>query len=37
MKEDYNWFLDKYGELFEKYGESYIAIKQRRVLGVYKT
>lgn len=32
---DYQWFLDNYDELYQKYGESYIAIKNQHVLGVY--
>lgn len=32
---DYQWFLDNYDELYQKYGDSYIAIKNQKVLGVY--
>ena len=37
MNEDYNWFLNNYHELFHKYGESYVVIKNQKVIGVYKT
>ena len=32
---DYKWFLDNYRQLFEKYGVSYLAIKNQNVLGAY--
>ena len=32
---DYKWFLEHYKELYEKYGESYLAIKNQTVLGAY--
>jgi len=32
---DYKWFLENYKELYEQYGESYLAIKNRTVLGAY--
>ncbi|MCQ2551481.1 MAG: hypothetical protein MJ146_04765 [Clostridia bacterium] len=36
MKEkDYNWFLDNYENLYEKYGSKFIAIKDEKILGVY--
>lgn len=37
MQEDYNWFLEKYNELYATYGECYLAIKNKKVLGAYKT
>ncbi len=37
MNEDYRWFLKNYKELFDKYGESYVVIKNQKVIGVYKT
>ena len=35
--DDFNWFLENYGELYERYGRSFLAIKDKRVLGVYKS
>jgi len=34
---DYEWFLTHYAELYQKYGEAYIAIKNQMVLGAYET
>lgn len=34
---DYQWFIDHYAELFEKYGTSYISIKDSKVLGSYSS
>ena len=34
---DYKWFLENYRQLFEKYGISYLAIKEKKVLGVYSS
>lgn len=33
--DDYNWFVDHYDELYQKYGPSFLAIKDRHVFGVY--
>ena len=32
---DFNWFLEHYNELYERYGRSFLAIKDERVLGTY--
>ena len=34
---DYRWFLEKYKQLFEKYGVTYLAIKEQKVLGSYSS
>lgn len=34
---DFKWFLENYELLFEKYGSSFLAIKDKNVLGVFKT
>jgi len=34
---DYKWFLENYEELFKTYGNSYLAIKNKAVLGVYSS
>lgn len=34
---DYKWFLKNHNALFEKYGFAYVAIKNGKVLGVYKS
>ena len=34
-KKDFQWFLEHYQELFIKYGVSFLAIKDQRVLGSY--
>lgn len=37
QESDYKWFLENYKRLFEQYGESYLAIKNQTVLGVYSS
>ena len=37
QKNDFQWFIDNYKSLYEKYGESFIAIKNKVVLGVFKS
>lgn len=32
---DYQWFLDHFTELYNEYGSVYLAIKDKKVLGVY--
>lgn len=34
---DYKWFLENYTQLFEKYGTSFLAIKEKQVLGTYSS
>ena len=34
---DYQWFLNNYLNLYEKYGEQYLAIKDKTVLGTYSS
>ena len=34
---DYRWFLENFNELFKKYGDVYIAIKEKTVLGIYNS
>ena len=34
---DYQWFLENYQQLYEKYGVAYLVIKNRTVLGVYSS
>ena len=33
--DDFRWFLAKYDELYQKYGCSFLAIKDKNVLGAY--
>ena len=35
--QDYRWYKDNLQSLFEQYGNSVLAIKNRTVLGVYHT
>lgn len=35
MIEDFDWFEEHYKELQEMYGNSFIAIKDKKVIGVY--
>ena len=32
---DFEWFLKNYDALYERYGNSYLVIKQEKVIGVY--
>ena len=34
---DFNWYKEHLEELFNEYGELYIAIKDKKVLGVYRS
>lgn len=34
---DYEWFLDHFAELFNRFGNRYVAIKDKTVLGAYST
>lgn len=34
---DYKWFLDNFDNLFKNYGLCFLAIKNKNVLGHYKT
>ena len=31
---DYKWFIDNYSDLFNKYGASYLIIKDANIIGV---
>ena len=35
MREDIAWFKEQYTDFQKKYGESFIAIKNKKILGVY--
>ena len=35
MSEDFAWFKEHYADFQKKYGESFIAIKNKKILGVY--
>lgn len=37
MNENYEWFVEKYDELRQTYGDSFIAIKDKKVLCAYDT
>lgn len=32
---DFKWFLDNYDDIFREYGNCYVAIKDKKVLGTY--
>lgn len=34
---DFQWFLEHYSDLHDKYGDSYLAIKNKTVLGSYSS
>lgn len=37
MKDDFVWFIDNYLDLHKKYGTCYLAIKNKKILGVYQS
>ncbi len=37
MKEDFNWFIDNYDQLFNEYGHKFLVIKDQKVLGSYNS
>lgn len=37
MHDDFMWFEEHYAELQKKYGDSFLAIKKKHVIGSYKT
>ena len=37
MSEDFAWFKEHYTEFQKEYGNSFIVIKNKKVLGVYKS
>lgn len=37
MDLDYEWFLENYMDIFQRYGESYVVIKNRQILGTYSS
>ncbi|MCI9612961.1 MAG: hypothetical protein HFH33_13215 [Eubacterium sp.] len=36
-REDFNYFIKHYQELYNKYGHKFIAIKNSKILGVFDT
>lgn len=34
---DYSWFIDNLPMLYQKYGDDYIVIKNKNVIGRYKS
>ena len=36
-RKDFDWFIENYQNLFDVYGYSYIAIRNKTILGSYKT
>lgn len=37
QEKDYYWFLENYESLYKEYGCAYLAIKNSKVLGAYKS
>jgi len=37
QSQDFKWFVENYDSLYEKYGHSFLAIKNKTVLGAYST
>lgn len=37
QEKDFKWFVDNYKSLYRAYGNSFLAIKNERVLGAYNT
>lgn len=34
-KDDFEWFLKEYDNLYKKYGHKFIAIKNRKIIGIF--
>ncbi len=37
LLQDYEWFLKNYSAIFEKYGDTYVAVKNGHILGNYNS
>ncbi len=37
MSEDFKWFIDHYDEIKKEYGDTFVVIKDKKILGSYKT
>lgn len=37
QNQDFKWFLDNYNDIYSTYGVSYVAIKDKKILGVYSS
>lgn len=35
--DDFNWFVDNYMDLYERYGHKFLAIRDKKVLGAFNT
>lgn len=35
MRSDFNWFLNNYNDLYKQYGHKFLAIKDKKIIGVY--
>lgn len=34
---DFKWFVENHEDLYNKYGDSFVAIKDKKVIGVYSS
>ena len=37
QEEDFEWFIEHYKELYKKYGVTYIAISNKKIIGTYQS
>lgn len=37
QREDFRWFVEHYDDLFREYGDTILAIHNKRVIGTYQT
>ncbi len=37
MSEDFKWFKENYADFQKKYGNAFLAIKNKKIIGVYLT
>lgn len=37
QEKDYIWFLDNYSRIHNEYGDSFVVVKNKKVIGSYKT
>ncbi len=36
-KQDFEFFLNQYDDIFKKYGKCYVSIRNKKIIGVFKT
>ena len=37
QEKDFRWFVDNYDNIYKQYGKCFVAIKNKQIIGVYRT